>query len=270
MRLFLWVVAFFLSVLLIGVLYLLFRSKLLPNVAFSNETFNIISLAVNVALFVITMFTLFVAMAAYYSAEQSGKQQQAALDASRAALEKVVGTASRQQELLDENLKVAKAQLEVVREQREDERKRLSRKPRIEVMLGEVTEAKILEMKEIPVMARDDGSVPMMFAVKNVGDATLLQPFLFLVTEPKTVVVKEAGRPKTGSDVPNALQFAGLSVMDMPPFEISQTPSAFNVEIVVPKDVTTVTLHFKMWGTNLTVHALDIRFRVQHKTPGAG
>lgn len=270
MRLFLWLVAFFLAVLLIGVLYLLFRSKLLPNIAFSNETFNIVSLAVNVALFVITIFTLLVAMAAYYSAEQSGKQQQQTLGASRQALESVVGVALKQQELLDENLKIAKAQLEVVREQREDERKRFSRKPQIEVMLGEVTEARIREAKEITVAVGEDGGVPMAFIIKNVGDATLLQPSLFLVGEPKTIIVRKTGQSKDASSPQNVLQIAGAAVMDMPPFEITQTPSAFNVEIVVPQDLTIFTLHFKMWGTNLTVHALDIRFRVQHKTQSPG
>src|SRR5262245_39988896 len=121
MRLLLWLVALLLVAGLAAVLYLLFRPRPLPAGAVSGELGNIVSLALNVALFFIAIFSLLVAMAAYQSAEVSGSKQQETLDASRkaleatvdiarqqqTALESVVGLSQKQHAALDQSLKLA-------------------------------------------------------------------------------------------------------------------------------------------------------------------
>lgn len=215
----------------------------------------------NIMLFLISLFSLYVALAAFDYARQAGAEQGASLDASRRALESVVATAQKQQELLDESLKVSAGHFALVKQQREDELRRLAQKPRFEFALGSIAEKELREQQRIRVRADQRGIVEFDFIVKNVGDATARQPVLLVNAQPPTVGVSEHGQARRTANA-YLLQIGGLAVMDMPPFQIAKTPYRYSVDAFVPPDVGAFSLTFKMWGDNAPVHEITVQLDV--------
>ena len=64
----------------------------------------------NMATLVIAIFSLYVAVAAYQKSVTDSEEQQKSLDASRSQLQAVVDAATKQQEILSQNLETSKAQ----------------------------------------------------------------------------------------------------------------------------------------------------------------
>jgi uncharacterized protein YukE len=88
---------------------------------------SVISLAVNAALFVITIISLVIAVAAYREAESSGREQQKTLDASRIALQQTSETLQHSAEHFRTTAQSAAGQYELLElEKREREKAVLS------------------------------------------------------------------------------------------------------------------------------------------------
>jgi hypothetical protein len=104
----------------------------------SSTRFARSSLALNVALFLLSIMALGIALKSYRSAEASGaaqfeqmKQQQQALDSSRQALEASLSTFKQQQKILDQLSKTAQNQLAISAVQAERE----ARKPELTAVM---------------------------------------------------------------------------------------------------------------------------------------
>lgn len=97
MRTILWATALLLLLSGTALVYFLARGKLLRPALLGEGSFGlgnivgIVSLALNVLLFFIAIFSLYVAVVTYTGAEKSGHEQQVTLDASRKALEETSG-----------------------------------------------------------------------------------------------------------------------------------------------------------------------------------
>ena len=247
--------------------YLLSRAdpKALASAA-SADLIALSSLVVNVFLFIISIVSLYIALAAFNYARAAGADQQQSLDASRSALDAVVSTAGKQQQLLDENLKIAFAHFEVVKQQRDEELRRLQRKPRLEITVGNLTKEEISKLEAIRVAPNERSIIPIDFIVTNQGDVALLHPLILITADPSMVVVSQRGQ-SASADNPNWLQLGGLAFMDILPYEITQTGYSYKVDVVVPPDVQDFVLDFKIWGENLAVQSQLMKFFAVRK-PG--
>ncbi|OGW67049.1 MAG: hypothetical protein A3H49_10610 [Nitrospirae bacterium RIFCSPLOWO2_02_FULL_62_14] len=221
---------------------------------------DVITFLLNLSLLFISLVALFVALAAFNVAREAGNEQRAALDASRKAIESVVGTAQKQQQLLDENLKIASAHLELVRQQQEEEIRRLAQKPKFEFALGSIPEDALSKVR-IRVRANEQRVVELVLSVKNVGDATARRPILRASATPANVALSEHGQGQRSKD-PNILQIGGFSVMDMPPYNTSQTPSRYAIDVFAPPNLNTFSIMFRMWGENAPSHAVTGEFEI--------
>src|SRR5438876_964300 len=108
------------------------------------------ALAVNLVLLLLAMLALLVAGAAYRRAHDSGVQQQklieaehATLDQSRQALAAMSGQLTDHRKLFDATVEAMGEQLKAVQQAYEDERKRLTRKPIIDIRVGQASGAQL-------------------------------------------------------------------------------------------------------------------------------
>jgi len=221
---------------------------------------DVITFLLNLSLFFVSLVALFVALAAFDAAREAGNEQRAALDASRKAIESAVGTAQKQQQLLDEDLKIASAHLELVRQQQEEELLRLAQRPKFEFALGSIPED-VLNKVRIRVRANDQRVVELVLSVKNVGDATARRPILRASATPSSVALSGHGQGQHSKD-PNILQIGGPSVMDMPPYSTSQTPSRYAIDVFAPPNLSTFSIMFRMWGDNASSHTVTGEFEI--------
>ena len=117
MRIALWVTALLLLISSgILIIYLLKPKQnvgALQTLSVADLT-SVISLAVNAALFVITIISLVIAVAAYREAESSGREQQKTLDASRIALQETSETLQRSAEHFRTTAEAAAGQYELL------------------------------------------------------------------------------------------------------------------------------------------------------------
>src|SRR5712691_1740059 len=144
MRTGLWVLAFLLPAAWLAILSYLLKDRVqLGKLALGD--------IVNIAAVLMAAFSLFVAIAAYRDATRSGAEQQRTLDASRSALEVVVETATKQQQLLERAAGTLDTQLSLLQEQARRELERLGRKPTIEVALGDIPWSVLRTNPTVPV-----------------------------------------------------------------------------------------------------------------------
>jgi uncharacterized membrane protein YhaH (DUF805 family) len=82
-----------------------------------NEYVNLFGLSLNVTLFLLSLFSLYVAVKTYRDAEKSGKEQAATLESSRKALEAMVSTAKTEMGLMDTFVDLSRQQLDTLKSQ---------------------------------------------------------------------------------------------------------------------------------------------------------
>ena len=221
---------------------------------------DVVIFLLNLSLLCVSLVALFVALAAFDAAREAGNEQRAALDASRKAIESAVGTAQKQQQLLDENLKIASTHLELVRQQQEEEIRRLAQKPRFEFALGPFQEDALNKVR-IRVRPNEHHVVELVLSVKNVGEVTARRPILRASATPASVALSEHGQGLRSKD-PNVLQIGGSSAMDMPPSSASQAPSRYAIDIFVPPNINTFSILFRVWAENAPTHAVTAEFEI--------
>lgn len=106
------------------------KQQRVQELSLSDKT-NIIMTFVNVALLILAFVSINIAIESYRATENSGIQQQRALDASNNSLSSVVKTLKEQQEILDESRRALKQSFNVV----EAQWKRQLEKPDIHAIL---------------------------------------------------------------------------------------------------------------------------------------
>jgi hypothetical protein len=218
-----------------------------------------ISFLLNSLLFIIALLSLYVAVLAFQDAQKSGQEQKASLEKSREALESVVATATRQQELLDKALHVSSAHFELVQKQSEEEARRLARKPLLEFAIGEISEVELTKLPLINLTADKFDVVAIDFRVKNVGDAAALKPVLIVSSQPASVKLSERGQRPVAS---NPLQFAGLTSLDIQPFSIAGTSYRYPIDAWAPNDRPLFVITFSIYAENAPQKQLTINVQV--------
>jgi hypothetical protein len=221
---------------------------------------DIVALIVNIAIFLLTLISLFYAVAAYQYAIASGAEQQRTLESTRKALEQEVATTDRQRQLLDSSLSVLSEHLSVVKNQWEGEKERLARKPMAEISLGDLTPDHLLTEPTIPILFQGS-TMRFDFTVKNVGNAPVLHPVVIFRATPDSVGVNPPGvdLPK---QLHNVLQMSGNQVEDLVPYDIAQIPYSFQVEATVPNDIATFDLEFCLFAQNLAKQVRRVHITV--------
>jgi hypothetical protein len=248
-----------LPIVWLAALWLLLR----PNIAAPTMTVTLGDL-LNVALFVLTIVSTFIAIASYRHAVESGQQQldagekqsktldaqAAALEASRRALEVVVQTSERSRIALE-------GQLEIAKQQRADEQARLARRPRVEVVLDELPSTprtRSMETKE-PLtveVVESRNAFDFQIVIRNRGDATLLRPLIILSAEPDRVRFEPT-------------QYSGAQNLDILPFSQVRKGYSFKSRAVIPADVSAFEMIVDVSGDNMESHAATVRVAVVRK-----
>ena len=278
-----WVIASIVVVLGLTMLVYLLREKL-PNLG--NTILTLVSLAVAIG-------SLYVAIATYQKAIKDSEEQQKSLDASRAQLQAVVDAATKQQELLSQNLQTSKvqqellsksletskfqqeiqrknletskAQLNVLEAQQKLEAERQARKPIPEIALQTVAgRIPISELEKQPVdfpLDKDKKWKRVIFLVSNKGNVEISRPLVRFVASPDTVFVDHVDYRMAERGDHNAFQFSGPDVNDIDPIEISGGPYKFSVDITVPDSINAFDLTFSIQGKNLSrkIHMLHLK-----------
>lgn len=221
---------------------------------------DVITFLLNLSLLFVSLVALFVALEAFNVAREAGHEQRAALDVSRKAMESVVDTAQKQQQMLDENLKMYSSHLELVRQQQEEDIRRFAQKPKFEFALGVIQED-VLNKVRIRVRTNEQRVVELVLTVKNVGEATARRPILRASATPSSVALSEHGQGQRSKD-PHILQIGGPSVMDIPPSSTSQMPSRYAIDVFAPPNLSTFSITFRMWGENAPSHAVTGEFEI--------
>jgi hypothetical protein len=239
-----------------------FSAKSAPRFAISNENVNLVALALNIVLFVIAIVSLIVALAAYQSAEQSGREQQQILVSSRQALESVVGVAVKQQGLLDRSLQVSESHLRLAEQARTEELERRGRRPKLEVSLGEISANDLRSAKRFNVARNRQGVVELGFFVKNLGNAPLIRPVILMRALPAAVALYPVGNVRTTRTNPNVFQFSGPTILDLLPLAQNPVPYGFSLEAVVPESEKAFDMEVRIFGENLSAVTLKIGFEL--------
>jgi hypothetical protein len=147
---------------------------------------------------VLTITALAVAVAAlqmaattYRQTQKAIQQQQAGLDSSKDALEAVVATVRNQNEIVETNVAISKAQLDLIHQQSQREQERLQRKPAIELFYRDSRVSNLTGPVEIRSVA---DSVRIQIVVRNNGDASAQKGTLVVIADPPSILVDQAGR----------------------------------------------------------------------------
>jgi hypothetical protein len=165
--------------------------------SFADAT-TVTGLAANIVLLFLAVVALLVAGAAYREARETGVQQQKTVDAqqlalneSRDALASVVGQLNEHRKLLDAAVATLREQLKLVQDAHEEERKRIARKPVIDIRVGEITGAQLNSLIRVDIDAQS--YTPIDFLIANRGEADLPAPTVIIQAFPPSVFVDERG-----------------------------------------------------------------------------
>jgi multidrug efflux pump subunit AcrA (membrane-fusion protein) len=246
------------------------------------------------ATLVIAIFSLYVAVAAYQKSVTDSEEQQKNLDASRSQLQAVVDAATKQQEILSQNLETSKAQqdllsksletskiqqeiqrknldtskaqLGVLEEQQKREAERQARKPIAEISLQTNAGMKLLDdLEKVPeIEFRLEESKKwsrLVFLVLNKGKAEISRPVVRIVASPETVFIDRAELRLAERVEHNTIQFSGPTFNDIEPAEVTGGPYKYMVDITVPDSINAFDLNFSITGKNLTrkEHTLHLK-----------
>lgn len=265
MRALLWLVAALLFLGAAAIVLFLVKGKpialALPKLALADF--------VNIAILLVAVVSLFVAVVTYTDAKNAAVQQQAALDASRKALESVVQTATGQQTLLQKNLETLQAQLEVTQAQWRQEQERLARRAEISILsLNNRPWATIQEAQahgNLSITIPAEGSQALTFSLRNIGQAALVHPIYIFTATPETVLVDERNVRVPRPDR-NVLQISGANVIDFLPYSATRTDSNISADVTVPRSVSNFALRLRILGENMNgALEVNLNFNVVHQ-----
>lgn len=261
----------------------LFAYLLWQRTSIDTGSFSLSDLT-NIATLVIAIFSLYVAVAAYQQSVKDGKEQQENIDASRRQLQAVVDAATKQQELLKQNLETSKsqqqilttnletskAQLGLLQEQWRREQEHLARKPIAEVTMWvggkETSIEEIRKLTEVEFrLEKGKEWGRWEFNLRNRGNTEIIKPFVKVSVSPTTIsVFNKDYRINDGLDH-HSLQFDNLR--DIEPIEVTKIPYRFTVDIMVPQTEEQFDLFFSVHGSNLPRQQWKIHAKVIREAP---
>jgi hypothetical protein len=216
-------------------------------------------LATNLVLLFVAVFALLVAGAAYREAHDLGMQQQKMFDAertavneSRQALGAVVGQLNDNRNALGATLEVLNEHLKTARQALEEERKRASRKPVIDIRVGTITGSQLDSLIRVDIDAHSYTNID--FLVVNTGDADLLAPTVILQAFPSTVFIDQRDVHIPERPDHNVLQ---LSPGDVPH---AGDPARCPVDVRVPFDIGEFHISISVFRQGFSAVTRNFRF----------
>lgn len=260
----------------------------------SNDLINLSALAIGGFGAFIAIGSLFVAVSQLQQAIKDGEEQRQSLDVSRKQLQAVVDAATKQQEILSQNLETSKAQqvllsksletskiqqeiqhknletskaqLSVLEERQKREAEHLARKPIAEIALQTLAGPILLvDLEKRPpvdfALEKNKTWRKVIFLVKNKGNAEISRPIVRIVASPDKVFVDEANFRMGERGNHNEIQFSGPEVNDIDPVEIAGGAYQFFADITVPDSINAFDLTFSIQGKNLPreFHTLHLK-----------
>jgi hypothetical protein len=146
----------------------------------------------------------------------------------------------------------------VLEEQWKREQARQARKPKVEVTFNGLSQNDLRGKSPLPLHLKINRTAMLTFVVTTTGNSSVLNPLVSVVVDPQTVKVD---RPDSlfpmGRQNPYRYQTKAL---DLHPVGISGSGYDFTVEVLVPSDVETFRLLFRVFGDNLPAHELHMTF----------
>ena len=236
--------------------------------------------------------SLEIAKRTFEDQERSGPIQQKTLEDSRdaasaivrssreqvALLDRAASAALRQQQILDRGVRTADASLSLSRSRDAEERKRLARKPDLQLGIGFQSEPGSEDYVPVwePGMSLDglhllcprskDGDVRFVWFVRNVGDALAVQPRMEVIAEPRTVLLSADAATLSL----NNSNHAGRALADIPPNNVMDVPFLYDFFARTPKGVDRWKVTVLLW-TATSHKKLTIQYDVRDgcwKRPG--
>ena len=261
MRAYLWPAVFGLIAGIVVFLIALTGGRLAPRLgshSFADAT-TLTGLAANIVLLFLGVLALLVAGAAYREAHDSRvrhqelfEAQQLVLHDSRLALTSVIGQMNEHRKLLDGSLATLNEQLRLVQEAHEEERKRVARRPVIDIRVGEITGAQLDSLIRVDIDAR--GYTPIDFLIANVGDADLLAPAVVVQAFPPTVFVDQREVHIVERPDHNVLQLSPGDVKHR------SEPARCPVDVKVPLDVAEFQISVSVFRQGFSAVTRNFRF----------
>jgi hypothetical protein len=217
------------------------------------------SLAVNVVLLFLAVLAVLLAGTAYREAHDTRVQQQKTFDAqqlalseSRQTLGSVVGQLNEHRKLLDAAVATLNEQLRLVQEAHEEERKRLTRKPIIDIRVGEITGAQLNALIRVDIDAQS--YTPIDFLIANRGDADLPAATVVVQAFPPTLFVDER--------IVHIPERPDHNVLQLSPGDIKHKsePVRCSVDVKVPLDVVEFQIAVSVFREGFSSATRNFRF----------
>jgi hypothetical protein len=260
-----WLLAilFLASGLLLIVFLLKHRLEPLGNDVWSlRDIVQVAGIILNIVALAIAVSAIQVAVTSYKDNKEAGQKQKEELELSRRALEAVVETTQEQQTVLREqqaliesNLSVSKAQLDLIVEQTRQEEQRLARKPLVGLLYGESEVNSLADPIEI---RRGAEFTRVTLSVRNTGDAPAEKGIVVVIADPPTVLIDRAD-----SRVAERRSHHRFETMlsDIRPYALAHDdfPLQLDLHGQIPAEFT---LSFNIFGENFEAVRRKIAFRV--------
>jgi uncharacterized iron-regulated membrane protein len=226
--------------------------------SFADAT-TVTGLAANIVLLFLAVVALLVAGAAYREAHDTDVQQQKtfdeqqlALSHSRDALAAVVGQLNEQRKLIDAAVATLREQLKLVQDAHEEERRRIARKPIIDIRVGEITGAQLNSLIRVDIDAQS--YTPIDFLISNRGDADLPAPTVVIQAFPPSVFVDERGIHIPERPDHNVLQMSPGNIV------AKGEPVRCSVDVKVPLDVVEFHIAVSVFREGFSAATRNFRF----------
>jgi hypothetical protein len=224
-----------------------------------TDASTIAGLAANIVLLFLGVLAVLVAGAAYREAYESRTRQQQLAEAeltaheeSRQALGAVAAQLSDQRKLLDRTIETLNEQLKQVQQAYEEERKRIARRPIIDIRVGEIAGAQLNSLIRVDTDAQ--GYTPIDFLIVNTGDADLPTPAVVIQAFPPSVFVDERGVRIPERPDHNVLQLAPGTVKHQ------SEPVRCRVDVRMPPDVAEFQISVSVFRQGFSAATRNFRF----------
>jgi hypothetical protein len=189
-----WLLAvIFLSSGFLLILFLLRNKTELPTVGpwTLGNVFQLVSAVLTILALAIAVAALQMAATSSRQTQKAIEKQQEGLTASKEALEAVVETVQSQNAVVERNVAISKAQLDLIQQQSRLEQDRLDRKPIVELFFNDSNVNNLTNPIEIRP-ATD--SVRVHFVVRNNGEAAAQKGTIVVIADSPAILVDQAGR----------------------------------------------------------------------------
>lgn len=304
-----------------ALLYMSVRSRNFPTprLTVAGDPFSSLNFIVGFAMLVLTLVSIWIALAAFQSAERSGNEQLQVLQNSRSALESVArnveGQANalrdqtqalrdqtvtlqavqrgfdKQAELADAQIEQAKSaaaaiakaadqmkeqrallaavqdtlkgQLEIASEQNKRELEKLSRKPNIQIGVGNLP----AELLGKPIHLTLAELQEFTFVLRNEGNEAATHPIIILSTDTEQVGVNQWGSP-AHMGRRNVLQLSGGNVNDIEPLDVAGEYS-IPVRFEAANDVSQFRVTCAVSASNFKRKVLQVTIEISRPTPAS-